>query len=298
MRRGYSRVVVTLFLAGVLASCGSNASGGSAPRHIYWTTAQGTVARANLDGTAVDENFITPARPASARGGVAVDGTHIYWTSGSPNGATGTTIGRANLDGTGNNSRFITGADGPAGIAVDGTHIYWANYGGGGGGTSVGRANLDGTGVDENFITGAKGPADTAVDRSFIYWTNDSGDSIGRANLDLTSVTQNFIGGRDLQIDRVGVPAGVAVDGSHIYWADHRGQEGKGDTIYRANLDGTNASVVAVANGPGGVAIDGTYIYWTNDYGSIGRAKLNGSDVNQTFIVGGAGVGGTLTVGP
>ena len=76
-------------------------------QHIYWTNDNGTtIGRANLDGTGVDQSFITGTDPI----GVAVDGHYVYWTN-----ATAGTIGRANLDGTGVNQSFITGANDPWG---------------------------------------------------------------------------------------------------------------------------------------------------------------------------------------
>ena len=72
-----------------------------------------TIGRANLDGTGVNQSFITGVSNAV---GIAVDGTYVYWTQ----TAGGTsTIGRANLDGTGVNQNFITVAGGPYGLAVD-----------------------------------------------------------------------------------------------------------------------------------------------------------------------------------
>jgi virginiamycin B lyase len=45
----------------------------------YWTSAAtATVGRANLDGTGVDQSFITGARTPF---GVAVDGAHVYWAN-------------------------------------------------------------------------------------------------------------------------------------------------------------------------------------------------------------------------
>ena len=133
-----------------------------------------TIGRANLDGTDVDQGFITDS---GAQFGVAVDGEHVYWTR-----SLAGTIGRANLDGTDTDQTFdhrgqrsgrsrdrrpahllgqqrhqhdrprqprrhradqsfITGANAPLGVAVDGQHVYWANTGT----DTIGRANLDGT---------------------------------------------------------------------------------------------------------------------------------------------------------
>jgi hypothetical protein len=73
------------------------------------------IARANLNGTGVDQRFITGGDPES----VAVDAEHIYWTN-YPKGNEGTsTIGRANLDGAGVDQSFITDAGSPVGVAAD-----------------------------------------------------------------------------------------------------------------------------------------------------------------------------------
>ncbi len=34
------------------------------------------------------------------------------------------------------------------------------------------------------------------------------------------------------------------------------------------------------------MAVDAAYIYWTNGNGTIGRANLDGTDINQKFITG------------
>ena len=74
--------------------------------HVYWTDAYsfppGTIGRANLDGTGVDQSFISGAQGPF---GVAVDAGHVYWANGNFPGS----IGRANLDGTGVDQSFISG---------------------------------------------------------------------------------------------------------------------------------------------------------------------------------------------
>ena len=77
--------------------------------HIFWANNGGdSIGAANLDGTSVNQNFITGLTTPC---GVAIIGTHIYWGTNGPSQAT--TIGRANLDGTGVNQSFISGATPP-----------------------------------------------------------------------------------------------------------------------------------------------------------------------------------------
>ena len=79
-----------------------------------------TIGRANLDGTGVNQNFITSA--SSARPRDRGRRQHIYWANGD-----GGTIGRANLDGTGVNQSFISGEPDPSRGRGRRQHIYWTS---------------------------------------------------------------------------------------------------------------------------------------------------------------------------
>jgi len=163
--------------------------------YVYWATDTAgvdTIARANLDGTGTNQNFITGVDDPE---GVAVDGGHIYWANSGL-----ARIGRANLDGTSKNQNFITTGGGPFGVAVDGGHIYWANLFN----DTIARANLDGTNVNQSFITGASSPRGVAVDGQHVYWGNTGPNTIGRANLDGSGVNQSLIATANF-------PYGVAV---------------------------------------------------------------------------------------
>ncbi len=173
-----------------------------------------TIGRANLDGTGVDQSFITTSG-VNPPNDVAVDPTHIYWTIHSiydsfpyPG-----TIGRANLDGSGVDQSFISGVNYPVGVAVDANHIYWANDVEG----TIGRANLDGSGVDQSFISGAGAARDVAVDAGHVYWTDFDAQTIGRANLDGSGIDRSFISGAgavdDLTVDALTVPETTITSG-------------------------------------------------------------------------------------
>jgi hypothetical protein len=241
---------------------------------VYWTnqpatSCQGSIGRANLDGSLVSQTFITGADMPN---GVAVNATHIYWAN---TGPCLNSIARASLDGTSVDQAFIAGTDGPSGpsgIALDDSYLYWANlfdY------DSIGTADLAGSNVDESFIPTAGQPCAVAVDADHVYWADSN--TIGRANYDGTGIDPGFIQGADS-------PCGVVVDSTHIYWTNTGGT-----TIGRANLDGSQSdqSFITGASAPCGIAIDAQYIYWGNSAtGAIGRANLDGSQADQSFITG------------
>ncbi|HEX3359513.1 MAG TPA: Ig-like domain-containing protein [Solirubrobacterales bacterium] len=153
--------------------------------HIYWSSYSGwaEIGRANSDGSVTDFAFTgIPGRPARMTN-LAVDGSHIYWS-------TENWIGRANIDGTGVDNFFIAGTH-VRGIAVQGGYIYWGNTET----NQIGRANLDGTGVNQSFIATTGTPEGVAADADHLYWSNTGQGSIGRANLDGTGVDNSFITG-------------------------------------------------------------------------------------------------------
>jgi hypothetical protein len=93
-----------------------------ADAYVYWTNYDpGTIGRANLDGTGVDQSFITGLGTFPL--GVGVDDAHAYWTYWDTD-----TIGRANLDGTGVDPSFIAAPTSRGSqVAVDGAHVYWVS---------------------------------------------------------------------------------------------------------------------------------------------------------------------------
>ena len=118
--------------------------------HIYWTNSltEWTIGRANLNGHAIEEEFITGVGVAWE---LDIDFEHIYWANreaGKP------AIGRADIDGTGVDPAFIPLVAEPLGIVVDGVHVFWTNDETLG---RIGRAEIGGGGVEEAFIPGPLG---------------------------------------------------------------------------------------------------------------------------------------------
>ena len=99
----------------LLAACSggsSSSSGAHVSAYVYWANSNNsTIGRANLNGTGVNQRFITAANRPDA---LVIDSRYVYWA----NWGNGT-IGRASLDGTGVNQSFLAVRRGrPVGVAV------------------------------------------------------------------------------------------------------------------------------------------------------------------------------------
>jgi hypothetical protein len=256
----------------------------SAGAFVYWinwshTAAQGSIGRANLDGTGANQNFIAlPTGAASEPHGLAVDGSHIYWSHGA--------IGRANLDGTGVDENFITPVVGGAyAVAVDASHIYW------GGGNAVGRADLGGTNVSTIAGSGVEDIRGIAVYSSpasgggHIYYADIvGGGTIGRADLDGSQDDDFFIDPAALgQPELVG--DGVAVNATGIYWPSISGPT---FAIAHADFGPAHVNSTAITNTGTveGLAVDDTHLYFGTGTG-VGRATLSGTVIEPNLITGG-----------
>src|SRR5947209_15877301 len=102
---------------------------------IYWTGAtpdgtSGAIARARLDGSNVQPEFILTGRfgPDS----VAVDGGHVYWANGTlPDYSRGAgSIARAGIAGSPVNEHLVWTVGSPGGAVVHGGFVYWGQPGG------------------------------------------------------------------------------------------------------------------------------------------------------------------------
>jgi hypothetical protein len=263
------RTIVRAFVAVAVATCLALLGAAVAQADIYWANARSnTIGRATVAGGSVNQSFLSTGTDSG--GGVAVDGTYVYWSQWS--GA----IGRAKLDGSAPDPNFITGlSHTPSALAVDAGHIYWAQPND----AAIGRANLDGSSVDEGLIaTDPSGSPDgVAVDAQFVYWADANTAAIGRANLDGTGVDSGFISG-------LGTPRSVTTDGTWLYWGDI----GEG-AVGRALVGGTGVDPDWLDFGTPvfGTTAVGGFLYWTEPlFNSIGAVRLSDLSGAEEFITG------------
>ncbi len=212
---------------------------------VYWSeysSSDGTLKRASLDGTNVEVLVTHPTTPQS----ITVDATEkkLYWI----NSLEGK-IQRADLSG-GNIKTVIQLDDTITHVAVDtkGGKLYWVDSE-----FRIRRMNLDGTGI-ETILTGwnshlTRGIGGMVIADGKIYWTERqiwyrSGGKIHRANLNGTNL-ETFV-------TSLGEPLGIAVDAANgkIYWANSFGG------IQRIDINGGEVeNVVYGITAPGDLAL-------------------------------------------
>ena len=188
---------------------------------VYWTDARGTIQRADLDGSSVEDLFAPLTRAPHSVALHAREG-RIYWTD-----LMSGTVQRAEADGS-EHEVLVEGLDTPRGVCLGGDRIYWADWGAG----KIQSARLDGSDRDDTAVE-LNHPVMLALDpvHGRLYWTEPVGRRIGWAALDGSDV-----GG--FSVDAL--PQGIALDVSRgeVYWTwdDRNGSTG----IRRSSLEGTD----------------------------------------------------------
>lgn len=231
-------------------------------QYVYWSNRGGGIARAHLDGSATNLNFIDGG--ASNSGfyagfdracGVAVGGGYVYWTN-----RFGWSVGRARLDGSEVEPRLIedTGSTG-CGLAVSGPYLYWA------GPEAIGRANLDGTGAIPRFIPGYRQVTGLAVWGPYLYWSEEGHpNTIGRVNLDGSAPNREFVigaGGAGLAFDGRPAPPGTSPP---VMLGRIAHGKGKGFAYIRVLVPG-RGDLVVKAKGVGSRFLNGDPVPWRAD---------------------------------
>jgi len=295
MRRG---IVLCAVLLGLLVAAPS------ASAYIYWTSFDGQASylgRAGLDGAGVNPSLVTGINLGRSGGGVATDGAYVYWAEDAGNACCGA-VGRATIDGAGPDHAFqSTGSPcGTFGVRATATELFWLKGTCSGLNRSIDHAQKTG-GQPAMQVAADAYQCGFAVDANFVYWSR--GQYIARVPLGGGPPDPTWL---DL-----GAPykaCGMAVTPTHIYWtlSEPSGlAEGyRAHAIGRATIDGMNPSNAFITGttftqgyfSPSSIAVEGDYIYWTNQppsnpdpgpdpvIGSIGRANLDGTGQNPSFI--------------
>ncbi len=248
---------------------------------VYWTDARGTIQRAGLDGSSVEDLFAPLTRAPHSVALHAREG-RIYWTD-----LMSGTVQRAEADGS-EHEVLVEGLDTPRGVCLGGDRIYWADWGAG----KIQSARLDGSDRDDTAVE-LNHPVMLALDpvHGRIYWTEPIGRRIGWAALDGSD-----IGGFSV----AALPQGIALDASRgeVYWTwdDWNGSTG----IRRSSLEGTDTEDLvagkafevykAIALGPVGGKIHWTTVFTPPPLGphegadawvGVRRADLDGSNEEE-----------------
>jgi hypothetical protein len=268
------------------------AAGGSARdvlvqgQYIYWLLRdERRIGRANLDGSGVNTSFIVlpgtnePGQYGGIPGGLATDGTHLYWTIQSDEASIVGFVSKATLDGTLVTRQLVATGKGPIGISASGGKLYWANSAD----NTIGTANVDGTGLNQALVTNTVQPYGVEVAGGFLYYANfANGKTIGRANLDGSDQRPNFILTTTDPVAAFSGVTGLAADGTYLYWANY--VLNTNSTIGRYRLDGSAAPENAYLKGldpnnvkaPVGLAVTSTNLYWTSfEPQTIGRTEFD-----------------------
>jgi hypothetical protein len=149
--------------------------------HVYWGNGSGDVM--TVSGAGGTPQNLTPSGGCGTvgcggLGGLAADGTQVYWSFQPAVEYANYTVTSAKLGGGASNelgsNQYI-----PADLASDGKNLYWTNYGNMSGlsGTVVKCAIGGCGGTPITLATGQANPRGVAVDDTSVYWANSGNTS-------------------------------------------------------------------------------------------------------------------------
>ena len=237
---------------------------------LYWTTRDGSVVGAPLDGSDQATALVTGIMTTPSS--IAVAGGYVYWTDlGGDTPRQGSVMRVQVNNGT---PELLAGSqDFTHAIAVDAVNAYWATYGG------VFTTPLAGGTVTPIVNDGAaEQVGDIAVDGQYLYWVRGC------------PYRSPLTGGgtQALDCDKVG-PGSIALDTASVYWTvlpepcdtancptDNTGY------VLKAPKSGGSATVLAEFEPPAHplthIAVDSMFVYWMTAH-DVQRTPVNSGPI-------------------
>lgn len=263
---------------------------------VYWiNNKDGSVRKLARDAKPLTEAATLVSGMASPER-LAVDGTHVYFTSLSVDASK---VVRAPLTGGGTFDVFALGERDPRDILVDATHVYWTNNR-----DRVVRRQLKASGAAETVfdVASADGePWGIAQFADKLYVTTyavggniyehpktpsfvpDAGDAgASDAATDAASDASGAGGKRAIAIAQDTALA-VAVDAANVYWT----VKNTGFVLQIPRTGSGSPLVLAdKQSAPLGIAIDDKYVYWCTNggEGQLRRVKIGGDPAGSTVL--------------
>ena len=165
-------------------------------------------------------------------------------------------------------------------------------------GSNICQMRLDGTGTASTLVAtgcGGLGVGGIYATDQYVYWACMQTSRVGRVD----------VGGTNAILDFTATPAGpndnyttaISGDANWLYV----GNNGASSCMRRYHIDGTGVdpsfSICNIGD-MRGIDVDGRYVYWAVNNGSaIGRAKIDGSAQNRTWLASGSDTFGVTVTG-
>jgi hypothetical protein len=198
---------------------------------------------------------------------VAVDGTHVYWTTSinfmQPDGK----VRRKPKAGGAIENIAMNQVD-PSSISLTNQTAYWfAGTGAGSTIYSASKSNL----MTATLHASSEAILGLAASSSAVYWTN-GGDGVWKIGTDGMGLVE--------LVPAQNNPGAIAADAAGIYWLNRGTVNMANGEVKRADPDGSNIMLLAdLQEFPVAITTDATNVYWTTLDGAVRTAPKDGTPI-------------------